>query len=269
MFKQVDRPNKEKLVRRFFRQCPPIKTYLCLPSLNCRDVLIGMEEGKINSNTKIIAVEKDCVIAKMIELKLKGRNLNFTIYNCELHRAYFDDVIDAAYLDVCGQITPDIVCWLTFLKLSDNARIAFTFNSIPRSHETFYQKILKYRNVSPIKFFGGVQPTDKKILASSSVLNWALPKLRWHQGTIYKDTSTPMMFLAGYFGSLLKERGKIVMSKRINSSSEKICQRIEELSKIKPRPQQLGGFRMMWNRLTPGKKAAITRKYGDKVKNLL
>ncbi|MBT6051395.1 MAG: hypothetical protein HOG49_31730 [Candidatus Scalindua sp.] len=59
----------------------PAKTYLCLPGSKCKCVREALEQGTIDVDTFVIAIERDPKTADLIEQQLKG-----LIKNYHLHR---------------------------------------------------------------------------------------------------------------------------------------------------------------------------------------
>lgn len=267
MYKQTNRPNKEKYVRAFFSQfSSPIKTYLCFPSLKCRDIVIGMEMGALNKDTKIIAIERDPQVATSIKRFLRSRGFKFEVFNCEAERAFIYDTIDGAYIDVCGQITAGLVCWVHLLNFTDNAKVAFTFCKPPRSIKTYYQHILKQDLPAP-RFIGN--HCDQEFSKICSILEWALPKIRWNIAKEYKDTRVPMTFIGGYYG----KSGYLKMVKNTvkkNVTSSPYQRFVQHLSTLKAplSPQQRAGITIRLHQLSVGERASAIRRQKDLLKEV-
>lgn len=257
MYKQIERPNKESVINAFFSQVnAPVKVYLCLPSLECKDVVIGMQRGIIDKRTKIVAVERDYAIAHNMGVKLKSLGLKYEVHNCELERAEITDKIDLAYIDICGQITADILFWLTNLNFTENAKVGFTFSQPARSHGTFYKRLLKGRVLAEPYLTGGAGCAPNQIKIASAI-TFMLPGIRFNICKSYQDSRVPMLFLGGYYGKASYVKFKQPKAPEI----PKIERRIVELAQGVNRPQQVGGFKIMWNRLTPGEKMGLRKKF--------
>jgi len=215
----VSRPNKERIITRFFLDCgKPAETYLCLPSSTMLDIKVGRDLGVITDSTKIIAVERDKVIAQKIKNKLGdvlvGDITDFT----------FDKPIDVAYIDLCGQLTADVVCWLNLHQHMFNKNFAITLSKVPRSRNTYYQKLIKLHGSKAIR----------------ECLRWCFKPLSYKE---YMDARTPMVF--GY--------RTVRKASKVDLALYKFKQRNKSV-------QCAAGFTNFFNHLTPGEKAAFKRK---------
>lgn len=285
MFKQVMRPKKMSLRRKFFSQVrKPAKTYLCLPSTSFACITDAISCGAIDQSTRIVAVEKEKSLTAEIEDKLKvlfGKNYIF--HKMELSRTIIKEEIDLAYIDLCGQINPDVLTWLTSVEFSSEALVAFTFSKTPRScNNTFYQRLLndKFSLYGETQFTNGAQPT-KHTQCIAEAISFFIP-FRWNITEEYNDTKSKMIFLGAYLG---KSPGFRVRTEYFNfekfepleeseekmlvNATQKVVQRIQELAqKGVERPQQIGGLRIMYNKLSPAQKAWVRRKAAKEMEKI-
>ena len=219
--------------------------------------------GALNKDTKIIAIERDPQIAASIKRFLRSRGFKFELFNCEAERAFISDTIDGAYIDVCGQITAGLVCWVHLLNFTDNAKVAFTFCKPPRSVKTYYQHILKQDLPAP-RFVG--KHCQNEFSKLCSILEWALPKIRWNIAKEYRDTAVPMTFISGYFGT--GSPIKFVKPKEVSKTYyEKFVEHLQNLNG-KLTPQQRAGITIRLNQLTAGERAAALRYQKDLFKKV-
>jgi hypothetical protein len=278
-YRPISRPNKEILRRKFFSQVEsPAKTYLCLPSLTIKCILEALSVGAIDRSTKIIAFERDKKLAVSVRELLKHMRFNAVVYDQEIERGFIEDEIDLAYLDFCGQINADILLWLTSVNFSENAKVGFTFTRVPRSlPNTFYRRLLNNQIQLPgqTQFVSGTKP-DTIALKICEAISYFVP-LRWNLTESYKDTQTSMLFLGGYLGKAPKIRVRLAkgtlnvekLEMIAPTPTEKVINKIRQLAKEGvSHPQQIGGLRIMYNRLTPAQKAWVRRKAAKEMTQL-
>lgn len=98
---------------------------------------------------------------------------------------------------------------------------------------------------------------NQKACAIADAISFMLPSIRFNICKTYKDSRVPMMFFGGYFGKASPVKFKQAKPPEI----PKIERRIMELSRGVNRPQQVGGFKIMWNRLTPGEKIGLRKRF--------
>lgn len=92
----------------------PYLSVLLLPSGMCLDVKQMLTNKAIDLDTRIVAVERDRLLAGVIRGKLQDLGFN----NFEVHQKDLEAVdlskesFDFVYLDTCGQLTPQLLGWM-------------------------------------------------------------------------------------------------------------------------------------------------------------
>jgi len=149
----VTTPEKEKGREHFSDQfISPLNVCLIFPGSGCVDIKLFIKKGIINSNTLIIAIEKDRNSIKKIEKYLKTLPNEYYIHDRDLR--YFSNLeevldgreIDGAFLDFCGQIDPHSTYWIMKNKhlFADGSIIGYTVGSNPRKGQKFIDKFDNY-----------------------------------------------------------------------------------------------------------------------------
>ena len=187
-------PSKRAVSRELFSEYNNFKTnpaeaYLCMPSLTCYDVFELYDQGQINKNTKIFAVECDWHFLQDIKEKLSHIGFkNFHIHKGDLFGLKVNDIVkagfkkfDLVYLDTCSNISKHAYWWMP------------KFRKMITANTTVMQTWAVYRGTSSFlsgsKRFEGVEmPKDHKYnFGKNSWLgataNWLEKQLRFK--TVY------------------------------------------------------------------------------------
>lgn len=95
----------------------PENTYnsiLLLPSGTCYDLKELLQNGAISVETRVVAIERDKLLASVIKQKLQEMGfMNFEVHQKDLHEVDLtQERFDFVYLDTCGQLTVQILTWL-------------------------------------------------------------------------------------------------------------------------------------------------------------
>jgi len=120
----------------------PAKVALFLPGNECLCVRSALEQGIIDENTHIIAVERNKDTAKVIESQLETLVHYFDIHVGPITTLDFSEFgigkgeLEFAFFDFCGSLELDLVQWLLYQSsvFSTNAQVAFTFCTLGRSN---------------------------------------------------------------------------------------------------------------------------------------
>ena len=117
-----------------------VKTAIMFPSYSKKCVIEGLKNGKFDSNTFMIAVEKEAKYIETIHNFMRKHFKNYYIHKGPLETLNLDKVlftgsifdekkIDYAFFDFCGNLTHKIAYWLNKYThcFKTNAKVVFTF----------------------------------------------------------------------------------------------------------------------------------------------
>jgi len=135
----------------------PAKVVLLLPSKGMLCYKLGLKKGTINKNTFCIFVEEVPKFAKRIRnvanfAVKRGRIKGFIVVEKSLERWNAEKdlmgmKIDLAFIDLCGEITPNIMFWIANQGqhvFADEAVISWTFQTGFRGRTPFSNKIIQH-----------------------------------------------------------------------------------------------------------------------------
>jgi len=150
-YSQKERPNKAR-VREYALAKGQLeraaKCVVLLPAEKGHDIELGLKNGLLNRNTFVIAVEKNPIIAKNMGKLLSKNFNNFHVHAGPIETLKLDEVgpckVDYAFLDFCGNLTPQIADWIDQYsnQFVSNNVIHFTFKAINRKKQ-FQNSIIK------------------------------------------------------------------------------------------------------------------------------
>lgn len=92
----------------------PYLSVLLLPSGMCLDVKQMLSNKAIDLDTRIVAVERDRLMAGVIRGKLQDLGFNnFEVHQKDLHEVDLSkESFDFIYLDTCGNLSPQLLGWM-------------------------------------------------------------------------------------------------------------------------------------------------------------
>lgn len=209
------RPNKDVcrswLINNHFNETPA-KVALFLPSSELLCIKAALEAGRINSSTRIIAIERNEEIAGQIRQFLHANFKQYYIHTDNAHTLDLKDVtnkfgkIDYAYFDFCGPLSDSLVCWLWYHCIeggvfNSNAKLAFTFSVgrtgpsltlAARDNSPFYKWLR--RNACYYQDSG----LENSLSAPTVMIlkNIMGSGCRMDYKKEYRDSRTPMIFIA-------------------------------------------------------------------------
>ena len=127
----------------------PAKNALMMPGDTYLCVKEALQQGVIDKNTFIVAIEKDREIAQKLQKSLEQEGFTYEVINNKLENVYRDiglkdlDIghgFDLVYLDTCGCFT-----WAVKRRIEndilpmcdDNVQFAATFMNVPRGFDAY------------------------------------------------------------------------------------------------------------------------------------
>ena len=134
----------------------PYRNVLLLPGKSSLDIKKMLENGSIDSNTNILAVERDPEVCKKIHKflssKAKKKEIkSFQIFANELHFLPLQggEDLDFVYLDTCGQLNAKVLSWLaTIVQIpgvfAPNAKIYLAFSQYYRTGTKIYDDYVQF-----------------------------------------------------------------------------------------------------------------------------
>ena len=206
----VARPNKDKCRTRLIESMNHSKVALFLPSSGLLCIREALNKGKINRNTKIIAIEQDKKIVKVIKKFLKENFNEFYIHPYKVETLDLNEVtqtfgkIDSAFFDFCGPLSDSIAYWLmnqTKNAFTMNAKIGFTFSLGRRTDSILLQAEDNPTLLLWINKITGFKDNKKNLEYKASFPT--LSVLAYFMGDSFKiihreeyqDTRSPMLFI--------------------------------------------------------------------------
>lgn len=122
-----------------FDNVAPVKTALLFPSTHMYCVKEGIGRKVFSRDTRFIFIERDGNTAQTIQARSKAMGLkNIYIHHGQAHELDVNTIktelgnlpLEFAFLDFCGQLTNDLVFWLTEISplFSAQATIAMTYS---------------------------------------------------------------------------------------------------------------------------------------------
>lgn len=202
----------------------PAKTALFLPSNDSLCLKEALDNGTINKNTFIIAIERDPKIATKIKRTLAGLKFKTQPH---VHVGEIDDLdlpnvvgnrrIDFAFFDLCNQLNQNIILWFLRLRnenvFAKNADIAFTFSMLYRNEKflDFYIESMLFTHNKRVQRMAALADT-RDIRKSSLNSDWngniIEPKLSQHHpefekemvyNRLHRNCATTLAFLEEIF----------------------------------------------------------------------
>jgi hypothetical protein len=149
---------------------PGKKVLLFMPGLECADLKLGHKLGLFHPQAQFTLVEQDPKTARKIA-DYCGEDPRYNLFVRKLESLYQElpELIDFAYIDLCGAITRNFAKWLPcfFGKLATNADVAFTMCLQKRGNVSYLNELLEQ--------FKTTKPEDYKFAYEHYVLNENLP----------------------------------------------------------------------------------------------
>lgn len=149
--------------RSFFQGIGRKYAYLTLPGSECLDIITGIQEKVINTQTKILAVERDAQEFSSIcdWFAHNWPKDKSQLVNAELSTVIDLDPLDLVFLDYLGNITQSDAYWIKYYlapALMHNAHLGITVstafrnnklypavkNYVQKHHPTYLQKKIRY-----------------------------------------------------------------------------------------------------------------------------
>jgi len=130
-----------------------VKVAIMFPSYSKKCLKEGLQNGKFNKDTFIIAVEKEAKYIKTIYNFLRSHFKNYYIHKGPLETLKLDKIlmtdtifdekkIDYAFFDLCGNLTNRITYWLNKYThcFETDAKVIFTFKAVNRKKK--FEKLI-------------------------------------------------------------------------------------------------------------------------------
>ena len=124
-----------------------VKVAIMFPSYSKKCIIEGLENGKFDSNTFMIAVEKDSRHIKTIYNFLRSNFKNYYIHKGPLESLKLDKILDGrkvdyAFFDFCGNLTQLVAYWLHRYTdcFKTDAKLIFTFYA--KNRKKLFEKLI-------------------------------------------------------------------------------------------------------------------------------
>lgn len=138
---QFDNVVKDRVREELFKDLPKkIKSFLTLPGPDCLCIKHLLKNGVITPKTHIWFVEKIKDYISDINRKLNQLKLEACYWDIALHKTslYECPIFDVAFIDCCGQLTPQIEKWIEnqlFGGVDEDSPLFYTFIGYPERYQ--------------------------------------------------------------------------------------------------------------------------------------
>lgn len=202
MWTADERPEKDGVRKFIFDGVGWRDTSLWLPGEDLACIHTAMQSGVLDSDSHIIAVERDPDVARRIRQQLPHCGMSWHLHEGELHSLTLpEDVrLDYAFIDLLGYLNTDICRWMNDVMIkhmTDDFSLAVThLYALRNSHMLRKARSLfqtTYRELY-MSFVDQVEIYNKNVLLPMALLKCIFRKFDFEflWGTKYRDTRNSM-----------------------------------------------------------------------------